>query len=537
MGNLINPIALRLGWVHSWEVSYFCKNLYYPHFLHLIYKYKLFLLSSLGTKQYEKGFGILFSHLEFVKIGRNFTIYIFTYQSSLEGFIQEFVIQEFWFIRNLIPNKRQYYDMRVAQKAVLFFLIYCMSFPHIDRGWNEETFINMLWPSGRWLTLIKSLNAFDDCIFWYRLMFGGCNKVLWGYRTRFLLWYSIFKQFMVLRHLSWWEALLEFCYWYLSTWGLDFFFRSQSSWFIWIGKFLFNINSTVVWYRITNNEITPKFLATFLGRKLKQNFEITALFNPIRRELQVLMGVLELGQQNLMKKEKVHLKFGYKQLLKNQFLVYYKFFNQEYYFFFLKSKTWITCEDLHFICWWKRETKFLLRLVRTRAWLTLLKKKRFLFDAKSILQKITFFYYWGKNVIFSFYLDKDFMESWAIFLFTKYVGRSVVLFKNFFKFIWIENSNQLVKMLKLNKLKLRHSKITQPLNFGLSGFKVQFVGRFSRKQRASSIFFQHGCLPLNTISADITYATFTIPLKNSAITVKVWFYQTKFVYSPYVQLH
>jgi hypothetical protein len=47
------------------------------------------------TKLYEKGFGILFSHLEFIKVGRNFNVYFFTYQSSLEGFIQEFVIQEF----------------------------------------------------------------------------------------------------------------------------------------------------------------------------------------------------------------------------------------------------------------------------------------------------------------------------------------------------------------------------------------------------------------------------------------------------------
>ena len=96
---------------------------------------------------------------------------------------------------------------------------------------------------------------------------------------------------------------------------------------------------SVVWYRITNNEVTPKFLAAFLGRKLKQNFGVTSLFNPIRRELQVLMGVLELNQQNLMKKNKVHLKFSYKQLIKKQFLMYYKFFNQERYFFFCKFKT------------------------------------------------------------------------------------------------------------------------------------------------------------------------------------------------------
>jgi ribosomal protein S3 len=76
-------------------------------------------------------------------------------------------------------------------------------------------------------------------------------------------------------------------------------------------------------------------------------------------------------------------------------------------------------------------------------------------------------------------------------------------------------------MLKVNKLRLREELINRPELFGLSGFKLHFAGRFSRKQRASSISVQHGRMPLNTIDAHIEYAMHTNVAKNSTISVKV----------------
>jgi ribosomal protein S3 len=81
---------------------------------------------------------------------------------------------------------------------------------------------------------------------------------------------------------------------------------------------------------------------------------------------------------------------------------------------------------------------------------------------------------------------------------------------------------QVILIFNLNKLKLRKKIVLRDDNkFGLSGFKIQFVGRFSRKQRASSIFVQHGCMPLNTLCANINFGSDTIALRNSAITVKI----------------
>ena len=58
------------------------------------------------------------------------------------------------------------------------------------------------------------------------------------------------------------------------------------------------------------------------------------------------------------------------------------------------------------------------------------------------------------------------------------------------------------------------------------GFKIQCLGRFSRRQRASSYWFSLGKVPLNTFSNLIDYGFYTLPIRNSAISVKVWISQT-----------
>lgn len=59
------------------------------------------------------------------------------------------------------------------------------------------------------------------------------------------------------------------------------------------------------------------------------------------------------------------------------------------------------------------------------------------------------------------------------------------------------------------------------VNSGILGYKLQLCGRFSRKQRASSYWLSCGRVPLNTYSVNVDYGFFTVPLRNSALTVKV----------------
>jgi small subunit ribosomal protein S3 len=60
------------------------------------------------------------------------------------------------------------------------------------------------------------------------------------------------------------------------------------------------------------------------------------------------------------------------------------------------------------------------------------------------------------------------------------------------------------------------------------GYKIHLRGRFSRKQKASSIFYGKGKLPLNTLSATIDYSFSSMAIKNSLVSIKVWFYRNSY---------
>lgn len=56
---------------------------------------------------------------------------------------------------------------------------------------------------------------------------------------------------------------------------------------------------------------------------------------------------------------------------------------------------------------------------------------------------------------------------------------------------------------------------------GLNGFRIRLHGRFTRKQIAASYHFQEGALPLSSLDSTIDYGFATVPLRNSAIGIKV----------------
>ena len=60
---------------------------------------------------------------------------------------------------------------------------------------------------------------------------------------------------------------------------------------------------------------------------------------------------------------------------------------------------------------------------------------------------------------------------------------------------------------------------------GLIAFKMSFKGRFSRKQKSSHIWYAHGRASLNRLNIKVDYSFITIPLKNSAVSVKIWLFK------------
>jgi len=91
-----------------------------------------------------------------------------------------------------------------------------------------------------------------------------------------------------------------------------------------------------------------------------------------------------------------------------------------------------------------------------------------------------------------------------------------------------DNKNYLdnLKLLPL-RFKLQKTNMLDSENAILYGYKFHFKGRFTRKQKAASVWFTRGAMPVSSMNTKVEYSFFTVFLKYSACTVKVWLYKGK----------
>jgi len=87
---------------------------------------------------------------------------------------------------------------------------------------------------------------------------------------------------------------------------------------------------------------------------------------------------------------------------------------------------------------------------------------------------------------------------------------------------FIQTRTYIYHKYQISKGTIRRHKVTmQKPHRGLIGYKIQLRGRFTRKQIAAKHVFKGGHVPLNTLNSNIDYGFSTVPIKNSAIGVKV----------------
>jgi ribosomal protein S3 len=87
---------------------------------------------------------------------------------------------------------------------------------------------------------------------------------------------------------------------------------------------------------------------------------------------------------------------------------------------------------------------------------------------------------------------------------------------------FIQRSTHIYHKYGITKGAIRRIKVKTPSShIGLIGYKIQLRGRFTRKQIAAKHVFQGGHVPLNTLNGNIDYGFATVPIKNSAIGIKV----------------
>ena len=304
---------------------------------------------------------------------------------------------------------------------------------------------------------------------------------------------------------------------------------------------------------LTNNNCA-KFLSRFIARKLKQNYPVKELLNPIRKELLFIIAISRRGSKsyNLSLKKNylvnitnlTYRRSIFKILLTSVFILYKK----HSLFYFSKFKIWFNLELLILFIWFKlnlKNTKDLI-LVSSKYFLNKCGylcffdyklsirplKKIFLPKIKQLYilsQKEKFFglfniiynsIYTSKLSFFDLiYFDVSYKIS-SIYLRSLYLNYNRYLKFNY----WQYHYNWLTNDFNMNHLKSRITTHTRVNN--LRGYKMHLTGRFTRKQRAASYWFSKGKVPLNTITEFVDYAFFTLPLSNSAITVKVWLYKS-----------
>jgi len=66
----------------------------------------------------------------------------------------------------------------------------------------------------------------------------------------------------------------------------------------------------------------------------------------------------------------------------------------------------------------------------------------------------------------------------------------------------------------------------------LLGYKLQFVGRLTRRDRLRTSWVMGGRVPLSTMSANVEYGRDFGVLRNGVCSVKVWLYRPHFVGDP-----
>ena len=118
------------------------------------------------------------------------------------------------------------------------------------------------------------------------------------------------------------------------------------------------------------------------------------------------------------------------------------------------------------------------------------------------------------------YLDNKLLFNKEEFIGNKLAIRLVSkIYNQFISYSFYKFSYRTV--VKRNYLRERRKHVYKLRSNIYHGFKIHCLGRFSRRQRSSSHFVHIGRVPLNTMKCLIDYAYYTLPITNSAITVKV----------------
>jgi hypothetical protein len=326
-------------------------------------------------------------------------------------------------------------------------------------------------------------------------------------------------------------------------------------------KYIFeNISSldepSVVFFALDRFSVNARFLARFIAKKLKQNYRVWELMSPIRKELNRARGISGASPEHFFKRFRGAVSkeiYTYRQGFYKRFLSYIFLLSRVYrYRYFLISKSPLFVDTLI-------SHQYSFSIFNKFSKINLF-NWAFIFDKNSFGLNL-FFYRSTSHLadsLFSAYKVNrpvkllNYYDFFSLIIKECYSNFNIATLSDFI--FEIEPSSFVFanvffnRVIRFNYWKTYHNQVTRPNKksmwekrlydgFPLLGFKFQCSGRFSRKQRASAIWFRETKIPLNTLSAIIDYGFYSIPLRNSAAGVKIWLYKTHWANDFYFRLN
>lgn len=317
-------------------------------------------------------------------------------------------------------------------------------------------------------------------------------------------------------------------------------------------------------FLLSNNHITAGFLASYIGKRLRQGYRLTELINPLRRELSRVKRASQSRFRNLVEKATkpgIALRMNYASVFSCSLFFLFKAYKQCNGLYYIIHNTFVNYESFLVLFFVARQF-FANSYKRFFEFPTIVPhfagliynfyvyQAHFLFFYKSSRANIygsylflpLFFpnsfsltaypdyYFFLREMYDGFSANFSVIEGAGSFSFaTKNIStypiyKAVVIgFSSFLRYLRFDmakfNLALYYNLIGINKKKLRS--LRTHAGHGLLGFKFHLKGRFTRKQIAASHIFRKGALPLSTVTASIDYAFNTVPLKNSAVGIKI----------------
>lgn len=331
---------------------------------------------------------------------------------------------------------------------------------------------------------------------------------------------------------------------------------------------------SITYFLIHNASVSSQLIANYIAMKLRKNIPLFKILNPLKFELirvsiktrsKYSLAYMSRFLKKMRKNRMVYLKEWLQKYVNKFFflmdIIFYKYYNN------LFSGILVTLKYFFFKFNYKnkkpREKRYFEFMLITRFFYCLIVNKKYILKKKTPALKFIKNYKltWVYPLLLNFnnnnnwkmaildtskriYLNSLFYYTlkviYNIFSYkshkvmnTKlvYIGSFIV--KNLINYRVIQDL-----WLQFNKFNLRNlrQKYIPKYKTSLYGFKILIKGRFSRKLRASKVVMTFGKVPLNTLTAKIDYTFLTMPLKNSAVGIKVYLYKLSDGYTHYKQM-